>query len=38
MGVMPALEIVNPRPEGTVQVTPSASDAQLNGPTAAVWP
>jgi hypothetical protein len=34
---IPALEIVNPWPEATVQVTPSAFDVQLKGPTPVVW-
>jgi hypothetical protein len=37
-GVIPELEIVKPRPEATVQVTPLTSDEQLNGPMPAVWP
>ena len=31
-GTIPELEIVKPQPEWTVQVTPSTSDRQLNGP------
>ncbi|SOX51414.1 hypothetical protein MAAFP003_74 [Mycobacterium ahvazicum] len=36
MDVIPALEIVNPLPPETVQVTPSSFDVQLKGPTLAV--
>ena len=37
-GVIPELEIVKPRPEVTLQVTPLASDRQLKGPSQTVWP
>jgi hypothetical protein len=36
--VIPVLEMVNPRREGTVQVTPLVSDRQLKGPSTAVRP
>jgi hypothetical protein len=36
--VTPALEMVKPRPEVTVQVVPLTSDRQLKGPMPAVWP
>jgi hypothetical protein len=36
--VIPDWEMVKPRPDGTVQVTPLVSDRQLNGPCRAVWP
>lgn len=36
--VTPALEMVKPRPEVTVQMVPVTSDRQLKGPIPAVWP
>lgn len=37
MVVIPVLEMVNPLPDDTVQVTPSGLDVQVKGPTPAVW-
>jgi hypothetical protein len=31
-GAIPAVEMVKPRPEMTLQVTPLSSERQLNGP------